>query len=105
MRLLRRSDEGPQPQDQPTGDEAQAEDERGRLREWQLRLYTKLLLLLATIAYAVAFVLENRKRVDLHFVFATSRVSLIWLILLSNALGLVGGVLLSQLYRRRRRRH
>ena len=103
MRLLRRSDEEPQPQDQAAGEEAQAE-EGGRLREWQLRLYAKLVLLLATIAYAIAFVLENRKKIHLHFVFATSRVSLIWLILLSNALGLVGGVLLSQLYRRRRRR-
>ena len=102
MRLLRRSAEEPQPEDQPPGDETQAE-ERGRLREWQPSLYPKLVLLLATIAYAVAFVLENRKRVHLHFVFGTSRVSLIWLILLSNALGLVGGVLLSQLYRRRRR--
>jgi uncharacterized integral membrane protein len=69
------------------------------------RLYTKLLLLLATIAYVVAFVLENRRQVHLHFVLATSRVSLIWLILLSLALGLIGGVLLSQLYRRRGRRH
>jgi uncharacterized integral membrane protein len=104
MRLLRRSDQEPQRQDQPPGDELQAE-ERGRLREWQPRLYTKLLLLLATIAYVVAFVLENRRQVHLHFVFATSRVSLIWLILLSLALGLVGDVLLSQLYRRRGRRH
>jgi hypothetical protein len=30
---------------------------------------------------------------------------LIWLILLSLALGVLGGVLLSQLYRRRHRRH
>jgi uncharacterized integral membrane protein len=104
MRLLRRSDEELQPEDHPPGLETQAE-ERGRLREWQPRLYVRLVLLLATIAYVVAFALENRRQVHLHFVLATSRVSLIWLILLSLALGLVGGVLLSQLYRRRRRRH
>jgi uncharacterized integral membrane protein len=75
-----------------------------REREWQPRLWLKLLLLLATLAYAIAFVLENRKEIGLHFVFATAQVSLIWLILLSIALGLLGGVLLSQLYRRRRRR-
>jgi uncharacterized integral membrane protein len=73
-----------------------------RLREWQPRLYGSIIALGLILAYATAFVLENRKRVSLHFVFATTRVSLIWLILLSNALGLLGGVLLSQLYRRRR---
>ena len=61
-----------------------------------------MLLLLA--AYAIAFVLENRKSVPLHFVFATANVSLVWLILLSLAVGFVVGILLSQLERRRRRR-
>ena len=72
---------------------------------WQPKLYARLIALALLVAYAIAFVLENRKQVGLHFVFATARVSLIWLIILSIALGLLGGVLLSQLYRRRRRRH
>jgi NhaP-type Na+/H+ or K+/H+ antiporter len=38
-------------------------------------------------------------------VVGTTQTSLIWLILLSVALGLLLGVLLSQLYRRSRRRH
>jgi NhaP-type Na+/H+ or K+/H+ antiporter len=38
-------------------------------------------------------------------VIGTAHVSLIWLILLSVALGLLLGVLVSQLYRRSRRRH
>lgn len=95
MRLLRRSGEEP-----ASAEEAQAERPAG-----EGRLFGKLLILLAIAAYAVAFVLENRKQVHLHFVFTTARVSLIWLILLSLALGLLGGVLLPQLYRRRRRRH
>jgi uncharacterized integral membrane protein len=99
FRLRRRTDDGA-----PGPDEAPLEEQGGRFREWQPRLYARLLLLLATIAYAIAFVLENRRQVKLHFVFTTSQVSLIWLILLSLGLGLVGGVLLSQLYRRRRRR-
>jgi NhaP-type Na+/H+ or K+/H+ antiporter len=49
-------------------------------------------------------VLENRKSVNVHFVLATASVSLVWLILLSLALGFVVGILLSQLERRRRRR-
>ena len=53
---------------------------------------------------AIAFVLENRKQVSVHFVFATARVSLVWLILLAVGIGLLGGILAAQLERRRRRR-
>ena len=71
---------------------------------WQPKLYVRLLVLVLLIAYVIAFVLENKKSVDIHFVFATASVSLVWLILLSIALGLAGGILLAQLERRRRRR-
>ena len=71
---------------------------------WQPKLYLRIVVLLLLAAYAVAFVLENRKSVPLHFVFATANVSLVWLILLSLAVGFVVGILLSQLERRRRRR-
>ena len=75
------------------------------LREnWQPKLYGRLIVLVLLAAYAVGFVLENRKSVSLHFVFATAAVSLVWLVLLSLALGFVVGILLSQLERRRRRR-
>ena len=73
-----------------------------QIRQWQPRLWAKLLLLVAVGAYLIAFVIENSKKVHLHFVLFTSTVSLIWLILLSVAIGIIGGVLLSQLYRRRR---
>jgi len=76
-----------------------------RLNEnWQPRLYARLVALVLLIAYAIAFILENRTQVHMHFVFATASVSLVWLILLSLAIGLVGGILLAQLERRRRRR-
>jgi len=71
---------------------------------WQPLLYARLVALVVLIAYAIAFILENRTQVHLHFVFATASVSLVWLILLSLAIGLVGGILLAQLERRRRRR-
>jgi uncharacterized integral membrane protein len=94
VRFLRRSDEEP-----VATDEGEAERPPG-----ERRVFARLVLLLAVIAYAVAFVLENRKQINVHFVFATAKVSLIWLILLSIALGVVVGRLLPQLYRRRRRR-
>lgn len=90
----------PEPEPEP---EPKAHDEP--LREWQLRLYLTIVTLGLVIAYGIAFVLENNKHFNLHFVFATAQVSLIWLILLSIALGMLLGVLLSQLYRRRRRRN
>ena len=71
---------------------------------WQPRLYARLIVLALLVAYAIAFVLENSKHINVHFVFATASVSLVWLILLSNAIGLLGGILLAQLERRRRRR-
>jgi uncharacterized integral membrane protein len=95
MRLLRRSDE-----DTAAPEEARVEEPAGESRS-----LGKLLIVIAIAAYAVAFVLENRKQVNIHFVFAGARVSLIWLILLSIALGLIVGRLLPRLYRRRRRRH
>ena len=77
----------------------------GELQEnWQPKLYARLVALVLLAAYAIAFVLENRKSVKLHFVLVTASVSLVWLILLSLAVGFLVGILLSQLERRRRRR-
>jgi uncharacterized integral membrane protein len=77
----------------------------GELQEnWQPKLYARLIALGLLIAYAIAFVLENRTRVHVHFVVATASVSLVWLALLAVAIGLVSGILLAQLDRRRRRR-
>jgi uncharacterized integral membrane protein len=94
MRFLRRSDEEP---DAPH--EAHAERPPG-----ERGVFTRLVILVLVVAYAVAFVLENRKDVRVHFVFVKTTVSLIWLILLSIALGALAARLLP-LYRRRRRRH
>ena len=71
---------------------------------WQPRLYLRLIVLGLLVACAIAFVLENRKQVNVHFVLATASVSLVWLILLALGVGLLGGILLAQLERRRRRR-
>jgi uncharacterized integral membrane protein len=78
--------------------------DREELKEFQPRLWLIIIGLLLVSAYVIAFVLENRKHVSLHFVLFTARVSLIWLILLSFAIGFLGGLLLSQLARRRSRR-
>jgi uncharacterized integral membrane protein len=76
---------------------------RPRINESR-QFYFRLVVLALLIAYAVAFVLENGNSVSVHFVFGTARVSLIWVILLALAVGLVGGMLLPGLERRRRLR-
>jgi uncharacterized integral membrane protein len=53
--------------------------------------------------YVIAFISKNDRRIEIDFVLFTATVSLIWLIVLILAVGLLGGVLLSQLYRRRGR--
>jgi uncharacterized integral membrane protein len=73
------------------------------LREWQPRFWARLLILIAIAVYMIAFILENRTKVHLHFVLFTATVSLIWLILLCVGLGVLAGTLLRQLDRRRRR--
>ena len=71
---------------------------------WQPRLYLRLIVLGLLVAYAIAFVLENRTQVEVHFVLWTAHVSLVWVILLALGVGLLLGILLAQLERRRRRR-
>jgi uncharacterized integral membrane protein len=71
---------------------------------WQPRLYLRLIVLGLLVAWAIAFVLENRTQVSVHFVLGTARVSLVWVILLALGVGLLSGILLAQLERRRRRR-
>ena len=68
------------------------------------KFYVWLVVFALLVAYAVAFILKNDSSITVHFVVATAHVSLVWLILLALAVGLLGGILLAQLERRRRRR-
>ena len=68
---------------------------------FQPRLWALVLGLALIVAYIVAFVAENNKHVTVHFVLFTAHTSVIWLILLSLAIGLAGGLVLSQLERHR----
>ena len=71
--------------------------------EWQGRLWVLLVGLFLLALYVIAFVVKNDDRIDIDFVLFTATVSLIWEIVFILALGVLGGVLLSQLYRRRGR--
>ena len=69
---------------------------------FQPKLWMTVAALVLIGAYVVAFIAKNDEEVEIHFVLFTAHTSVIWLILLSVAIGVVGGLLLSQLYRRRR---
>jgi uncharacterized integral membrane protein len=70
---------------------------------WQPWLYIRLALVGLAIVYVVAFIVKNSDRIKIDFVFADTDVHLIWALLLVLGLGILFGVLLSQLYRHRRR--
>jgi uncharacterized integral membrane protein len=69
---------------------------------FQPRLWLILVGLLAIFLYLLAFVVMNDDQIKIDFVFFTATVSLIWAMVLMVAFGVLGGVLLSQVYRRRR---
>ena len=69
---------------------------------FQFRLWAIVVALVLIAAYIIAFIAENTKTVGVHFVFLTAHTSVIWVIVLSLLIGILGGLLLSQLYRRSR---
>lgn len=68
---------------------------------WQPRLWAILLGLTLLALYLIAFVVRNDDEIEIDFVLFKATVSLIWEIVFILALGVLGGVLLSQLNRRR----
>jgi uncharacterized integral membrane protein len=75
----------------------------GPIEEWQPRLYAVLIALVLIVGWLIAFIVKNDENVQLDFVLLDAHLSLIWLIILLLAIGFLGGVLTSQLYRRRSR--
>ena len=75
----------------------------GPIEDWQPRLYATLIVLGLIVVWVIAFIVKNDEKVQLDFVLLDAHLSLIWLIILPVALGFLGGVMLSQLYRRRQR--
>jgi uncharacterized integral membrane protein len=70
--------------------------------QWQPRLWVVVAGLLLLSLYVIAFIVRNDEQISVDFVLFAQDVSLIWAMIFIFALGLLGGVLLSQLYRRRR---
>jgi uncharacterized integral membrane protein len=74
----------------------------GPIEDWQPRLYASIIGLVLIVGWVIAFIIKNNDEISIDFVLFDAHTSLIWLIILLLAIGFLGGVLLSQLYRRRR---
>jgi uncharacterized integral membrane protein len=79
-------------------------DRKQRRRTFQPGLWTRLVPIGVVSVYAILFIAFNTHKTKVHFVFGSTHVSTIFLILLPLGIGLVLGVLLSQLYRHSKRR-
>ncbi|HEX6763425.1 MAG TPA: LapA family protein [Gaiellaceae bacterium] len=64
----------------------------------------KLVVIGLVALFAILFIVQNTKETKVDFVFGSAHVSVIWVIVLSIALGFALGTLLPQLRRRRRGR-
>jgi uncharacterized integral membrane protein len=81
-----------------------AEQQRKPRRSFQPGLWTRLLPLGVVSVYLILFIAFNTRMAKVDFVFSSTRVSTIFVILLPLGIGIVLGVLLSQLYRHSKRR-
>jgi uncharacterized integral membrane protein len=71
------------------------------LDEQQVRRIALVGALVLVLILALVFVVENSERVEVSFVFFSAKISLIWVITLSMAIGAGLGVLVKHLIRKR----
>jgi uncharacterized integral membrane protein len=81
-----------------------AEQKQKRRRSFQPGLWTRLAPVGVVSVYLILFIAFNTRMTKVDFVFSSTRLSTIFLILLPLGIGIVLGVLLSQLYRHGKRR-
>jgi uncharacterized integral membrane protein len=65
-------------------------------------MYALLAVAALLIIYLVAFVVANSNRVEVSFVVADARASLIWVLLACTVIGVIIGIALSKLWGRTR---
>jgi uncharacterized integral membrane protein len=75
--------------------------DREGLDERQVRQIAMVGGLVLVVSIALVFIVENSHQVHVSFVFFSSDISLIWVILLSAAVGAVAGALGGRMIRKR----
>jgi uncharacterized integral membrane protein len=81
-----------------------AEQKRKPRRTFQPGLWTRLVPIGVVSVYLILFIAFNTRPAKVDFVFSSTRISTIFLIVLPLGIGIVLGVLLSQLNRHSKRR-
>jgi uncharacterized integral membrane protein len=91
--------------DQPT-EPTRIQEPAGRqgLEPRQVRQLLLVAVLVLVAVLILAFVLQNRRRTTVSFVFFDTNASLIWVILVSLVGGIITGLVVPALLRRRRTR-
>jgi uncharacterized integral membrane protein len=73
----------------------------GSVEDWQPRLWAVVIGLGLIVLWVLAFVIKNSDKVEIDFVLFSTNASLIWLVIILLGAGFLGGLLASQLYRKR----
>ena len=74
---------------------------KGAVEDYQPRLWAIVIGLGLIVLYVLAFIAKNSDKVKIDFVMFSTNASLIWLVIILLGAGFLGGLLASQLYRRR----
>ena len=73
----------------------------GTIDDWQPRLWAIVIGLGLIVLWVLAFIVKNSDKVEIDFVLFSTNASLIWLVIILLGAGFLGGLLASQLYRKR----
>lgn len=73
----------------------------GQLEDYQPRLWAIVIGLGLIVLWVLAFIVKNSDKVKIDFVLFSTNASLIWLVIILLGAGFLGGLLVSQLYRKR----
>jgi uncharacterized integral membrane protein len=88
----------------PPGPPAERRAARAARKARRVWLYLMSFVSLAVLVFLVALIAKNTQHVTVSWVFGSSRVSLVWLVVFAAILGWVLGLLVSALFRWRTRR-
>ncbi len=77
----------------PAAQDRETRRERSRRKAHRSRLYAYAILGVALVAFLLALAASNTARVNVNWVFGSSHVSLVWLVLFAAILGWLLGLL------------
>jgi uncharacterized integral membrane protein len=88
--------------DEPTEPTQIQEPPKQGLEPRQVRQLLLVAVLVLVAVIILAFIIQNRRRTTVSFVFFDTNASLIWVIVLSVIAGIVAGLVIPQIVRKRR---